>query len=1062
MAIVFTNLGLSANPDINNSADLSSYASTSWTPPTSGLLIVFVHNRGSAVPAAQPILSGNGLTFVQIASVIRTNDQITLFGANLSGSVAGITTVDFGGVVQLNCTVSFLYATGVDLSGGVAAAFVQSPTAGTGVTTSGSVTLAAASNPQNRAVAMFWHEGNEASTERTNWTKADDMHGSGTVRSLMTEYRSDVFETTASASWTTSSAWRGIAAEIKALVTAYTLSASPGIFAADGQDVTLTYTPYVTITVAQTTLLVSKYHTCVTHVSITDLAYGDATARTRAETAIAPALEFHRLSAHSYGANDPWLWNGTGPRPAEPTNWKNLDDLFAMVELMGGTPILGFGNLPWHTKGIWDGTTTTPMTFAQQLDATGRPITEKLPDVLHFVQRVCERYMVPPHNVRYWQLGPWEMHGFYRGRDGSLSGLWGYDDYAGTPGQADMGMAYLHNQIYAQIVATAASLSTPIPRNQLKIITNYFPCMANGGTSGAYSVGHPLRGRPWGSAIKARPDSLLAHLPLLTPGSWDYWSYDISSHHVDDVITTDDWTNAQLFTEIGEYLNTQVAAIGYGSKPFIISEEYAKPQLDPGSNQFVLRAAMHADAFMRFVKLGASMAMIWSTVGRANNPGADEEAGLHSAAGTSSGGQPQRALDIVQMLHDNFTEGTVIRSTTASNSNLVSVMANPTKAMVVNHLSSPLKVKINSGTPFTMTASETRLVTFAQSYTLTTTGGLTVTGQSSVKLRYGRKMVTQGGLSLNGQSINLRAGHRIVSPANSFVLAGQVIARLWKRLITAGLTTYAVSAPTVFLIHEPPYTIELNPLVYALGNISVTLKRTYVLTVSPGAFALSGQTSLQRSSLLNAVVSTYTLTGEPGQQLFGRRIEVLAVATLTGEDVDIRHALRLAAAAGSFSPNGQSVGLYRQYPLSVHERVFALSGAVVNLLRAHPLTADNGSFTLTGSAVNIVQVHLGHYILLGDPASISITSSALVLAKRKLTSTAGMVDVTPLAVLVLLTRLMTLAPGSFLVVRRNLDLVYSGARINTPRSRRAGVGRERRVIDVKREDRERGGSKEVD
>src|SRR3989304_3062556 len=142
MAITFQNLGANANPDINNNADQNSYANSSWTPPTSELILVFVSSRATSGTTNVPTISGNNLTWTQIATVnFAGAHTMTLFGANASGSSVGATTIDFGGQTQLGCKASFFHATGVDLSGGVTAAFVQSPTnSGQGVN-NGSVTL---------------------------------------------------------------------------------------------------------------------------------------------------------------------------------------------------------------------------------------------------------------------------------------------------------------------------------------------------------------------------------------------------------------------------------------------------------------------------------------------------------------------------------------------------------------------------------------------------------------------------------------------------------------------------------------------------------------------------------------------------------------------------------------------------------------------------------------------------------------------------------------------------------------------------------------------------------
>jgi hypothetical protein len=232
MAISFTNLGNSSNPDIDASPDASSYSNSSWTPPTNGLLICFTQSRVSSGTANVPSVSGNGLTWVQIATVITGVRRLSLFAADLSGSSAGVTTFDFSGQTQLYFAASFFYATGVDLSGGVAAAFVQAPTVSAGgSSTTGTVTLAAPANANNRPIAAFLHIIGEVSYPRVNWTEADDLNSGGT-RGLETQWRSDAFETTASATWNTAASWDAIAAEIKAAAEGQTIEAT-GIASAE-------------------------------------------------------------------------------------------------------------------------------------------------------------------------------------------------------------------------------------------------------------------------------------------------------------------------------------------------------------------------------------------------------------------------------------------------------------------------------------------------------------------------------------------------------------------------------------------------------------------------------------------------------------------------------------------------------------------------------------------------------------------------------------------------------------------------------------------------------------
>lgn len=231
MAIAFVNLGASTfgttvNPDISSGTDATSYANTSWTPPTADLILLAVFNTKATAADAVTSVTGNGITWTSIASATYGASNIkrlTLFGANGAGSSAGATTISFGANTQTACNASFFQATGVDLTGGVAAAFVQSPVVNAGAAaTSGSITLAAAASVDNRPISVFGSAANETMTVRTNWTVMDIIGGTAPVRNCITQVRSDAFETTGSSTWVTSGVWGAIAAELKATAAATT------------------------------------------------------------------------------------------------------------------------------------------------------------------------------------------------------------------------------------------------------------------------------------------------------------------------------------------------------------------------------------------------------------------------------------------------------------------------------------------------------------------------------------------------------------------------------------------------------------------------------------------------------------------------------------------------------------------------------------------------------------------------------------------------------------------------------------------------------------------------
>ncbi len=216
MAIAFANLGVNANPDINVGNSSTSYANLSWTPPTDGIILAASQSRSSAGPST-PTIAGNSITWVRIGSTLayHSDKQLTIFGAFGVGSSAGVTTIDFGADSQVHCTLEFSHVTGADESGTIASAIVQQPT-NSGDADNGSVALAAAANSNNRAWSVFVHTANEATVHRTDWTELDDLFGAGQLRGVNTQFRDDIFEATASATWVTSSTWGGMAIEIKA------------------------------------------------------------------------------------------------------------------------------------------------------------------------------------------------------------------------------------------------------------------------------------------------------------------------------------------------------------------------------------------------------------------------------------------------------------------------------------------------------------------------------------------------------------------------------------------------------------------------------------------------------------------------------------------------------------------------------------------------------------------------------------------------------------------------------------------------------------------------------
>ena len=213
MAIAFANVGASTTPDINLSANQSSYVGSSAVPPTTGILAVFVKNSIAAA-GNKPTISAWGITWTEIGTHVADTgnaDRITLLAAFASGATEGAATVDFASETQLDCRASFFQVTGAKEDGAITEAF-RNVSTGNGTGTSGAVTLGAAADSNNRPIAAFTHEANEATT--SGWTELDDLAGVAPTTGFATQYKDDAFSTSATASWTTSSDWVGLAVEV--------------------------------------------------------------------------------------------------------------------------------------------------------------------------------------------------------------------------------------------------------------------------------------------------------------------------------------------------------------------------------------------------------------------------------------------------------------------------------------------------------------------------------------------------------------------------------------------------------------------------------------------------------------------------------------------------------------------------------------------------------------------------------------------------------------------------------------------------------------------------------
>lgn len=209
-------LAVNALTSGSDTVDRTTYTTASVTPTANALVLVAAYSRRNPGVDVSSI-SGNGLTWVKIASVTSTAltfRYISLWRAMGASPSAGTIGITWAGQCN-NSAWSVFEITGTDTSGtDGSGAIVQSgtsPDPSTG--TSGTITLSAFGSTNNMGVGFFHHNADEATTPGSGFTEIHDIQISENTAGMNTEYK--VNDNTVDASWTTSIDWLGIAIEVK-------------------------------------------------------------------------------------------------------------------------------------------------------------------------------------------------------------------------------------------------------------------------------------------------------------------------------------------------------------------------------------------------------------------------------------------------------------------------------------------------------------------------------------------------------------------------------------------------------------------------------------------------------------------------------------------------------------------------------------------------------------------------------------------------------------------------------------------------------------------------------
>ncbi len=409
-------------------------------------------------------------------------------------------------------------------------------------------------------------------------------------------------------------------------------------------------------------------------------ANNDPTAINNATNLIKQALPYQDTPIMAWGAPDPW----PDPNQPEPTNWSYLDYRLQLIQKTGGIPVITLSEAPWWMKGELqaDGSTRTLTSSDEWSDIaySSRILDNQMGAWLHLVQRVAERYMVAPYNVRYFQV--WnELKGYYD----PITNAYDYNTSPGDPSgpNAKHGYTYMYNQVYDRLMQVAKSLN--IPTQNVKVGGPYVVMDTWG--SGKQSMLSNLI-KPYGTYDQRPLDVVLYWLQHKSGAG--FITLDASNSNRDNSSDANPFASAEKFADVTKWLRSldPTKYPGATTLPVWYAEWYATSYSNTSNNAY--NSAIKAYALMKFLEAGGSVALSWGSTGSTTT-----DTSIWTSTNHQGGGQPLPFYYALKDLNDYFAPGIQIYKTTVSAPDSVAVLASSSRVMLVNKTAKHLIVSID-------------------------------------------------------------------------------------------------------------------------------------------------------------------------------------------------------------------------------------------------------------------------------------------------------------------------------------------------------------------------------
>jgi hypothetical protein len=394
-------------------------------------------------------------------------------------------------------------------------------------------------------------------------------------------------------------------------------------------------------------------------------------------------VSFQNTPLMGWGLPDPW----PDPSAPEPTNWGALDARLKFIVESRGIPVITLCEAPWWMKGqLQTNHTTLVLTQAEEWSTrafASRILDNEMGAWLHLVERVAQRYMVPPYNVRYFQL--WnELKGYYN----PITNTYDYQTNAGNPAgsHANHGYTYMYNQVYDRLMSVATSLG--VPESRVKVGGPY--AVMDTWSSSTHQSNPSDITRPYG-IFDQRPLDVMMYWLKHKAGA-GFVTVDADATNKDNINIAYASVAAEKFADVVHWIRSLNDLIypGAATLPIWLAEWYARPHTDWTDNRH--SNAIKTCAMMEFLKAGGAVALAWG--------GADEgnaEPRLWTDP-VKDGGKPLPFYFSYSEFKEYFAPGTPLYQTTVSRPGLVDAVASASTVMLVNLTSHALAVSVGGKT----------------------------------------------------------------------------------------------------------------------------------------------------------------------------------------------------------------------------------------------------------------------------------------------------------------------------------------------------------------------------